>query len=74
MNDLLTSIVRTAVPLIAGWLLTQAARLGVTLDDATTTSFVAMAVSAVYYTVARALEQRKARFGLLLGVPKPPTY
>ena len=44
--------------------------------DTSTAAVVAIsgAASAIWYAAARALEQKSAAWGWLLGVPKPPTY
>jgi hypothetical protein len=71
----LVSLVRTVAPIAAGWLITQALRLGVHLDDATAVSALTGAFAAVYYGLFRWAEQRaSARFGWLLGVARPPQY
>jgi hypothetical protein len=69
------SLIRTVVPIVVGFAITQAARLGVELDEATVASFVTMVVSSVYYAAARWLEQHASpQWGLLLGSRKQPSY
>ncbi|MFC7219659.1 hypothetical protein ACFQLX_16020 [Streptomyces polyrhachis] len=75
LYNYLLSLVRTLAPIAAGWLLTQALRLGVTLDSATATSWLTAAFSATYYATFRWAElHRNHRFGRLLGYATPPQY
>lgn len=74
MNDVWTSIIRTLTPMLAGFLVTAALKLGIDLDDATATQAVAVGLGALWYVAARALEQWKPGWGWLLGAPKQPTY
>lgn len=70
---MLTSIIRTLVPLIVGVLGPQAAQwFGWT--DETTTGIVTAVVAGVYYLLVRALEQVWPAAGILLGVPSQPVY
>lgn len=74
MGDFLTSILRTVVPLVVGFVVTQLARLGIEMDTALVASFVTAVISGVYYAVARWLEQKASKWGWLLGKAKAPTY
>lgn len=78
MSDYVLSLVRTLVPIGVGWLLVQlATRWGIVLDDATAAEVKSAAVAivaAVYYAIARALEQRWPWVGILLGARKQPVY
>lgn len=78
MNDLLTSYIRTYVPIVVGAVLTWAARRwGIVLDEATSAqaSIVAVAVvTAVYYAVVRLLEQAWPAAGRFLGAKAAPVY
>jgi hypothetical protein len=75
LYNYLMSLVRTLAPIVAGWLITQALRLGVHLDSATLVSLLTSAFSATYYMVFRWAEVHiSARFGWLLGYAKPPQY
>ncbi|MFM9464856.1 hypothetical protein ACKI1K_18625 [Streptomyces scabiei] len=83
MTGLFVSFMRTGVPLVAGWLLTLAVRAGVTIDSATVTGAVTVAVALVYYLVFRLLEVVGERLpgtflqnlaGLFLGWARPPAY
>jgi multisubunit Na+/H+ antiporter MnhB subunit len=73
--NLFTSLVRTVVPLIAGFLITQLVRLGVTVDQATVATVVEAIVTGAYYFVFRLAEQHLGTgFGWFLGAAKPPQY
>ncbi|WP_086746184.1 hypothetical protein [Streptomyces scabiei] len=83
MNNVFVSFIRTAVPVVAGLVLTGAARLGLDLDDATTTMYVMAGLTAGYYAVFRLLEELAERMawgplqtlaGILLGWARPPQY
>jgi hypothetical protein len=83
MTGLFISIMRTAVPLAAGWLLTLAARAGLDIDSATVTGAVTAALALAYYLLFRLLEllgeRSKGTFlqnlaGLFLGWARPPAY
>ena len=78
MHDQIISLIRTYVPVAVGAFLTfLAVELGVVVDEHVTTGLttgLVGLVSALYYAVARALEQRWPWLGWLLGVPKQPTY
>lgn len=78
VRDQLASIVRTAVPIGVGFVLSLLAReWGVVLDDASSqalASGVTALASAAYYVLVRALESRWSGFGWLLGLALPPTY
>lgn len=76
---MLTSIVRTTVPLIVGALTTFAAtHLGIKLPEEVLTELVTVVVAGIYYTVARFLEERVSpvfgRILLGLGASGRPTY
>lgn len=76
---MLTSIVRTTVPLIVGALTTFAAtHLGIKLPEEVLTELVTVVVAGIYYTVARFLEERVSpawgRVLLGLGIGGTPRY
>ena len=76
---MLTSIVRTTVPLIVGALTTFAAtHLGIKLPEEVLTELVTVVVAGIYYTVARFLEERVSpAFGRILrrlGLRGTPKY
>ena len=75
MNDLSVSVIRTIVPVIAGFIITQAVRLGVSLDTAAVTSIVTSVITAAYYGLFRTLEHyRGPLYGKFLGYSKAPQY
>lgn len=83
MTGLFISTMRTAVPLVAGYLLTLLARTGLDIDSTTVTGAVTVAVAVVYYLLFRVLELVGERAdgtalqniaGVLLGWARPPSY
>lgn len=81
--NLLASILRTAVPLLAGYLLTVTGLLGLDVDSTQAAALVTAAVTAAYYLLLRLAEQAAARIGweparyaagLLLGWARSPEY
>lgn len=76
MNQYFVSIIRTWVPILFGWLLSQLALLGVDLGDnamVLETGITALVI-ALYYAAARWLEQRFPQAGALLGYIRQPVY
>ena len=82
-ESLFPSVMRTVVPLLAGWVLTVTGALGVEADSVAVASGVTVLVTGVYYLVFRLVEQAAARMsweplrvaaGLLLGWARPPKY
>ena len=76
---MLTSIVRTLVPLIVGALTTWAATyLGVDMPTGALEEVVTVVVAGIYYTVARTLEEHLSpvwgRILLGLGLAGRPQY
>lgn len=77
MGDLLTSLIRTYVPLIVGGAIAWLSTKGIDIDENTKIQLVSgltSLISAVYYTLVRLLESKWAVFGLLLGSQKTPKY
>lgn len=78
VRDQLASVIRTAVPIGVGFLLSLLARKwGIVLDDTSSqalASGVTAVLAAVYYVVVRFLEGRWAWVGWLLGLALPPSY
>ncbi|MFE2561410.1 hypothetical protein ACFXGT_36470 [Streptomyces sp. NPDC059352] len=81
--NLLASILRTAVPLLAGWVLTVTGALGIEADSVTVTVGITAAITLAYYVLLRLAELGAARIGwepgrlvagLLLGWARPPAY
>lgn len=67
VRDMLISMVRTIVPLIAGFILTLAARAGIDISGELATMFTYTIVTGVYYALIRILEVKFPWFGILLG-------
>lgn len=81
--SLFASLMRTLVPIVVGLVLGLAAKAGLELDDATTTTYVTAAMTAGYYAAFRGLEELAAHIGwrrlqvlagVLLGWARPPQY
>lgn len=75
------SIMRTLVPLIAGWVITLLTSVGVDYSSESTISVITVVISGAYYTLFRLLEnaapsggKAEKLFGLLLGFVRPPVY
>lgn len=78
MSDAVVSLIRTWVPIGVGAVLTfLATRLGVVVDEETSTGLVVGAtgvVSAAYYAAVRWAERRWPWLGALLGKRSEPMY
>lgn len=78
MNPLAASLIRTYAPIIVGQVAAWLLLAHIALDLPTTvafTSFVGGLLTAVYYTLARLLEERWPAAGALLGLAaSPDTY
>jgi len=78
MNDYVTSLIRTYVPVAVGALAAWLEQKGLNLDPSATAglmTFLTALSTAVYYLVVRLLEKYASpRFGWLLGWAKSPTY
>ena len=83
MNSLFPSVLRTAVPLLVGWIVTGTGALGVHVDSTTVAGGVTAAVALAYYLLFRILESAATHLsweplrvaaGLLLGWARPPHY
>ncbi|WP_329338612.1 hypothetical protein OG866_27175 [Streptomyces sp. NBC_00663] len=82
-KNLFVSLLRTGVPIVAGLLLSWAARIGLQLDDTTVITYVTAAMTFGYYAAFRGLELLAERLawrplqlaaGILLGWARPPAY
>jgi len=72
--DLLLSLRRTLVPVIVGFLLSQAARVGFDIPADELTGVVEALVTGTYYAVVRIAEQYWPAVGVLLGASRQPRY
>ncbi|MEU1180669.1 hypothetical protein ABZ464_24020 [Streptomyces sp. NPDC005820] len=81
---LLPSVLRTLVPLFAGWVIVVVSRLGFSVDSHTVQTAITLGVAAAYYVVFRFVERLAEKYhgpawlkgaaGVLLGYAKPPRY
>ncbi|WP_406321891.1 hypothetical protein [Streptomyces sp. NBC_00519] len=81
---LLPSLLRTVVPIVAGWVIVALTHLGFSLDNGTAQAAVTLAAAGAYYVVFRLVEWTaeksngpvwlKSAAGLLLGYARPPWY
>ncbi|MBT3161532.1 hypothetical protein HTV80_00185 [Streptomyces sp. Vc74B-19] len=81
---LLPSVLRTVVPLVAGWIIVAVTGLGFSIDSDVVQTAVAFGVAGVYYLVFRIVERVAERVawpvwvkgaaGALLGWARPPRY
>ncbi|KUN37886.1 hypothetical protein AQJ30_15355 [Streptomyces longwoodensis] len=81
---MLPSVLRTVVPLVAGWAIVALTHLGFTLDSETAQAAVTLLVAGAYYLLFRLLERAVEKFGgppwiqgaagALLGYARPPRY
>lgn len=77
MNDFVVSLIRTYVPVGVGGALGYLASLGINMPEDVksqlTAGFVGLGI-AVYYFIARKLEERFPALGGLLGKRQKPSY
>ncbi|MET7694880.1 hypothetical protein ABZT06_44410 [Streptomyces sp. NPDC005483] len=81
---LLPSLLRTVVPLVAGWIIVALTHLGFSLNSQTAQAAVTLAAAGAYYVVFRFVERVveklggpawvKGAAGALLGWAQPPRY
>jgi hypothetical protein len=78
MNDYFLSLIRTAVPVAIGALVSWlAVEHGIVVPEGLTneaTIWLTGGVVTLYYGVVRALEKRWPRIGILLGAARKPVY
>lgn len=77
LNDTLTGLIRTWVPIAVGAALSWLATNGLELDKETQTAAIVAttgAIQALYYTIIRLLESKFPQVGWLLGSAKTPSY
>jgi hypothetical protein len=73
-KDLEISLRRTLVPIVAGFLLSQAARAGLSIPEAELVGVLEALVTGVYYSALRIVEMRWPQVGILLGALRQPRY
>lgn len=77
MQDLFTSVVRTVVPFIVGFILSFLASQGIEASPefiANITGLLTFVFGALYYIVVRILAAKFPKLEWLLGSPKKPEY
>lgn len=77
MNDFITSLIRTNVPVVVGGVVAWLITLGIEVPEGSEGPLIAAltaAAIAVYYVTVRALETRWPGFGFLLGTRAEPSY
>lgn len=73
-NDFLVSVRRTIVPIMAAYVVLQAARVGVAIPGDAVSDIIFAVIASLYYTSARAIETRFPQASVLLGSLLQPTY
>lgn len=71
---MLTSVIRTVVPIIVGYLLSLPVSNAMGLTDENLTPAVSVLLSIAYYVAVRLIERHKPAVGVLLGKPAQPVY
>lgn len=74
MNAYFTSLIRTTVPLLVGFVASWAARRGFDIKEAEVAAWLTPVVSGVYYAAVRKAEQKWTGVGWLLGLANQPVY
>lgn len=77
MNDFVTSLIRTYVPIGVGQVLSWLALQGVEVDTDTALAMstaLGGLLSAAYYLIVRLVERSYPQVGVLLGSTKKPSY
>lgn len=77
LSDLFTSLIRTLIPMVVGWLVAYLAGKSITIDEtnvAMLTNALGLIAGFVYYAAARLLELKWPKLSWLLGSPKLPMY
>lgn len=74
MSNTSTSIIRTLVPLVAGWIITWLVAKGFSIDQGALENVLYGLFSGLYYIVVRFVELKWPAFGVLLGVAQQPSY
>ncbi|MFE5089471.1 hypothetical protein ACFRCI_03535 [Streptomyces sp. NPDC056638] len=73
--NLYVSLLRTGVPAAVGWVIAQAAAIGLQLNDGAVSGVLTPIAVFAYYGLFRLAEKHVSpRFGWLLGYAKPPVY
>jgi len=73
LNSYVVSGIRTVVPIIVGFLVAHFALLHL-VPSATAQAAVSGGLATAWYLIARAVETKFPKAGVLLGYPAAPTY
>jgi hypothetical protein len=73
-SDIIASVKRTVVPLLAGFIVTVIARAGFSIPDDTVVVGLQAGITTLYYGAIRLIEQRKPSAGILIGGKSSPLY
>lgn len=73
-SNILASVTRTVVPLLAGFVVTVIARAGFDMPDDTIIYGLQAGITTLYYGAIRLIEQRKPAAGVLIGGRAQPVY
>lgn len=76
-NALVASLIRTAVPLLAGAIFSWLVAINFTIpgvSEPVLEGILTFVLGFAYYTIVRLLEKKWPKLGWLLGVPVQPTY
>lgn len=73
-KDYSASVARTLTPILVGLILGVLGTEIVGVNEASLTPVVSGVITAIYYALVRALEQKWPKVGVLLGWPSAPTY
>lgn len=77
MNDFITSLIRTNVPIVVGAFVAWLISLGIEVPEGSEGPLVVgltALIIALYYTAVRWLETKWPAFGYLLGSKREPAY
>ena len=77
MNDYLTSLIRTYVPLGVAYLVGWLASLGINVTDSQREAIagaIGVVAAGLYYALIRKLEAKFPKVGILLGKPAAVSY
>ena len=74
LSDYVISVIRTVVPMAAGWVVARLILVGVEVDSQALEMALVSVASGAWYALARALELKFPWAGVLLGKKSAPTY
>ena len=77
MSDFIISLVRTAVPMLVGTVSSYLITKGVEVTPELQIQLIGLLTSVIslaYYSLARLLETKYPKLGIMLGIPKTPIY